>query len=474
MTNDQGLIPSFEYVLPAIRGIQAGREYYVSMCPVRFIPKLFAREDEENPPDQRVARSLNSKRVPDMANYILNNPDNYTVSAITAAIDADINFEPIGIEKEGRKMGRLRVPMDARFQITDGQHRCAAFEWALKQNPALGYETVAVILVLDIGLRYSQQMFLDLNRYGVHPDASLAILYDHRHPQATVVKAVIRNINVFRTLIDKEHQTLPVRSGKLFTLHTLYNATSMLLADWQTAELEQQIDLAIRYWQAVSYCIPDWEAVRQRTVSAREMRQDYVHSHAIALLGLGAVGSVLLSVYPHSWEERLQELRQIDWLRSNPDWEGRIMVKGQISRSRTSIGRMVAYLKGYLGLPLTSQEEELENASSLVGRENSRQQDQQKQRFIRRNTDQFIVILSACGNPDFRQTEDIGVPTLKLPVHSLEEASQICQGYILEYELGGGNWTGGQVLDARTNEQVGYIACSGKIWTELEDWMKLK
>jgi hypothetical protein len=248
----------------------------------------------------------------------------------------------------------------------------------------------------------------------------------------------------------------------------------MLLADWQTAELEQQIDLAIRYWQVVSYCIPDWEAVRQRTVSAREMRQDYVHSHAIALLGLGAVGSVLLSVYPHSWEERLQELRQIDWSRSNPDWERRIMVKGQISRSRTSVGRMVAYVKGYLGLPLTSQEEELENASGLVGRENSRQQDQQKQRFIRRNTDQFIVILSACGNPDFRQTEDIGVPTLKLPVHSLEEASQICQGYILEYELGGGNWTGGQVLDARTNEQVGYISYNGKIWTELEDWMKLK
>ncbi|TAG01836.1 MAG: DNA sulfur modification protein DndB, partial [Oscillatoriales cyanobacterium] len=33
--------PSFEYILPAIRGIQAGREYYVSMCPVRFLPKLF-------------------------------------------------------------------------------------------------------------------------------------------------------------------------------------------------------------------------------------------------------------------------------------------------------------------------------------------------------------------------------------------------------------------------------------------------
>lgn len=99
------------------------------------------------------------------------------------------------------------------------------------------------------------------------------------------------------------------------------------------------------------------------------MREAKLSRQRLALLGLGAVGSVLLSVYPHSWEERLQELRRIDWSRSNPDWEGRIMVKGQISRSRTSVGRMVAYLKGYLGLPLTSQEEELENASGLVGRE---------------------------------------------------------------------------------------------------------
>jgi len=36
----------FEYVLPVI-GIQSGREYYVSMCPVRLIRKLFPLDDEE-------------------------------------------------------------------------------------------------------------------------------------------------------------------------------------------------------------------------------------------------------------------------------------------------------------------------------------------------------------------------------------------------------------------------------------------
>ena len=30
---------NFSYVFPAIRGVQAGREYYVSMCPLRLLPK---------------------------------------------------------------------------------------------------------------------------------------------------------------------------------------------------------------------------------------------------------------------------------------------------------------------------------------------------------------------------------------------------------------------------------------------------
>jgi len=55
--------------------------------------------------------------------------------------------------------------MDARFMINDGQHRRAAFELALKENE-LGYKTIAVVFFLDVGLKRSQQMFTDLNRYA--------------------------------------------------------------------------------------------------------------------------------------------------------------------------------------------------------------------------------------------------------------------------------------------------------------------
>ena len=375
-------IPSFEYVLPVIRGIQAGREYYVSMCPVRFIPKFFAKDDEDVPPEIRARRRLSKTRVPEIARYILNNPKNYTFSAITASIDADITFEPLGTQGDGHKIGRLRVPMDAQFAIHDGVQRRAAFELALSENPDLGYETIALILFLDIGLKRSQQMCLDLNRYPIPLDSSLTILYDHRDERASLVRAVIKEVPVFRMLTDMESSTLSSRSGKLFTLSSVYNATLALLANHQKVDppnsplrggmteedISRQIELAARYWNAVSGYIPDWEQVLQKKVSAGEVRRDYVHCHGIAIAGLGRVGASLISIYPESWDEHLGGLTQIDWSRSNPDWQERIMSKGGISQSQISVGRMTAYIKKYLSLPLTPEEEQLENACVEVGR----------------------------------------------------------------------------------------------------------
>src|SRR5882672_12814385 len=107
----------FEYVFPAIRGVQARREYYVSMCPLRLIPKIFIFNEEELIPELRAQRVLNKSRLPEMARYILDNRDDYTFSAITASVDADVRFESIGSGKEGKQVGLLHIPMSARFII---------------------------------------------------------------------------------------------------------------------------------------------------------------------------------------------------------------------------------------------------------------------------------------------------------------------------------------------------------------------
>jgi DNA sulfur modification protein DndB len=357
---------AFEYVLPAIRGIQAGREYYVLMCPLRFIAKLFPNDEEVLPPQLRAQRLLNKARVPQLARYLLANPHNYTLSAIAAVVDADVSFEALGTEAEDRAIGRLHVPMDARFTIADGQHRRAAIELALQENPELGYESVAVVLFLDVGLARSQQMFTDLNRYNVHPPKSLNILYDLRDRKAQIARVVVQQVTVFRDLTELERATCPARSPNLFALNGIYNGTNALLGD-REEDLDTQIELAVKYWEAVSQQIPDWGRVLRGEVEAAKMRKEYLHSHAIALVGLGRVGSVLLSIYPEGWRERLAGLQGVNWARSHPDWEGRVIFNGRIAKTQTSEGLLTAYLKSAIGLPLTPAEEQLEQVRVLAG-----------------------------------------------------------------------------------------------------------
>ena len=86
---------NFGYQFPSLKGIQAGREYYVSQCPVRLLPRIFTFDDSELPVDARAQRTLNRQRIPEIARYIVENRDEYVFSAITASIDAEVSFESL-------------------------------------------------------------------------------------------------------------------------------------------------------------------------------------------------------------------------------------------------------------------------------------------------------------------------------------------------------------------------------------------
>src|SRR5579884_3566143 len=150
----------YAYTFPALRGVQAGKEYYVAMCPLELLPKLFLFDDISLPPKLRAQRTLNTARIPDIANYILQNRNDYAFSAITASIDGEARFESANKDDtRAGDVGFLIIPMAAHFIINDGQHRRAAIEEALKAQPDLGKETIAVVFYVDEGLRRSQQLF---------------------------------------------------------------------------------------------------------------------------------------------------------------------------------------------------------------------------------------------------------------------------------------------------------------------------
>ncbi len=75
-----------------------------------------------------------------------------------------MNFIDIGNNKN---LGVLEIDMDSSFLINDGQHRKAAIDAAIEEDPTLKEETISIVLYRDKGLERSQQMFTDLNKHAV-------------------------------------------------------------------------------------------------------------------------------------------------------------------------------------------------------------------------------------------------------------------------------------------------------------------
>lgn len=354
---------SFEYVFPAIRGIQAHREYYVSMCPLRLIPKVFLFNEDELVPELRAQRVLNKARLPEIARYMLDNREDYVFSAITASIDGAVNFVPAAGTGVDERMGTLHVPMTATFVINDGQHRRAAIELAMREEPQLADETIAVVFFLDIGLHRSQQMFADLNRYAVKPSKSLGVLYDHRDHGAQLARLVVLRSPVFRDVVEMERSTLASRSRKLFTLSAIYSATRALVTGHEAESLESMALRSADFWEEVAKQFPEWQLVRDRKMSAGEIRSDFIHSHGIVLQAIGRVGNALLLDRPSDWKKALVGLRTIDWSRKNAKlWEGRALVGGKVTKGTHNVTLTTNVIKRTMKLELSPEEQRVEDA----------------------------------------------------------------------------------------------------------------
>jgi DNA sulfur modification protein DndB len=251
--------------------------------------------------------------------------------------------------------------MKSRFVINDGQHRRAGIEAALQENPDLGDETIAVVFFLDVGLKRCQQMFADLNRYAIRPTTSLSILYDHSDEDAQVVKTLLHKVPVFTNLTETERSKISNRSIKLFTLSGIYHATQTLLAGRNEQAVEAKVELAAEFWNEVARHISDWQLVKERKVSAADLRRDYVHAHTLALAALARAGADLLSKHPRDWKQKLARLDSLDWARNNTRlWEGRSMSAGRLSKKTVNVVLTGNAIKKQLGLKLSAEEEATE------------------------------------------------------------------------------------------------------------------
>ena len=334
-----------------------GRQYYSLLMPLSEIPHLFKFDDWELcTPELRAQRVLNKARVPDITRYILANEDGYLFSSITASYSCPVKFVS---SAEDTEVGILEMELEnLEFIINDGQHRCAAIAAALKENPALGKEKISVLLFETESLERLQQMFSDLNRFVPQTSKSLGMLYDRRDNLSALTMELAEQVDVFRDMVEKEKVTIPRRSPKLFTISALYEANEELLgkkiAEQGSPVYAEILKRAVEYWTELSKIMDDWQKVKNGELSASELRQEKINTHAVVLRALGGVGRTLLEKYPHDWQRKLKLLERIDWRKSvgtsaNPLWDAVCITAGSVVSNRQARAATLAVLLREIG-----------------------------------------------------------------------------------------------------------------------------
>lgn len=353
----------YSYRFPAIRGTQATRDFYSFMCPLGIVHKLFVFDDVDIPDEFRAQRVLNKKRIPEISNYMLDNPTDYVFSSLTASIDGTITFEPASNESTLKDVGVISIDMESKLIINDGQHRRAAIEEAIKINPKLKDESISVVLFIDEALQRCQQMFSDLNQHAVNISNSIGILYDHRDPLALHTKEIVSTNANLKTYVDMSNSTLAHKSNKLFLLSNFHEANMKLLKglDFNSEDVRQ---FSREYWAYLAHHFNEWLIVFRQEVTPFHSRQSSISSYGVVLEALGVLGNHLYVKHPRSWQNKLEKLNQINWSRTNSsDWQHRcIGPTGKIVKNQSAIKLTVNKIKQYIDVPLTEQENRLEIA----------------------------------------------------------------------------------------------------------------
>lgn len=340
----------FNYSFPAVQGKQANATYYICMIPCKLLKILFKKNEEDTLPEYRAQRKLNEKRIPEIRDYILKNRNTYVFSALAASIDGPFKF----IES-GNSLGVLEVEMSSVFLINDGQHRNAAIQEAIIEDESIGEETIPVVFFADKGLKRSQQMFTDLNKYAVKPSKSQNTFYDHKDPLSLLSKQIINENQFLKNYTDVENDTLGKFSAKLFTLNSFYIANKIIIG---SKAIDDSIkSYCSKYWKFVVENILEWNMLDKKELTKKSLREEYIITQNVVLYALGKLGNYFLN-NKDPMEEYLVNLKKINWLRTNPEWKDRTIVNGRIVVKNKNINLTFLKIKQLIGLELSASEQE--------------------------------------------------------------------------------------------------------------------
>ncbi|MBD5341594.1 MAG: DGQHR domain-containing protein [Bacteroides sp.] len=343
--------------IPALRGEIGGTIYYTSNLKFSQIANLVKRIDNELHTSlslkDEIQRALSDNYIK-IKQYILTQSDHFFNALVLAVYDGQPEWTEIRYELNDEMfsdVGILHFNGNEKIFPVDGQHRVEGIKAALKENPDLSDETIAVILIghksTPEGMEKSRRIFSTLNRYAKPVRLGDIIALDEDDIVAITTRIQLEENSLFEgaRIKSSNSKSIPASDQIAFTtLMTLYdchlelfklykfngNVSANKLKDYQRIRPEEnEISnfnaYLAEFWNKMVLYFPELsQYLKDKSVSpaARYRNSENGGSllfRPVALLPF--VSAIMKIGEKYNIEEILRNISKINRCISSPLWE---------------------------------------------------------------------------------------------------------------------------------------------------------
>lgn len=345
-----------EVLLEAAALRMGGRTMYATAGPASSVIRLIDQPSTWDPlAKQPHGNRVRSKdHVAAIKEYIEHEENPILNSIVVYAKSNDVTF----VTADGLgDVGHLKVKIGTRFDVGDGQHRCAALAESLAEledaddndprRERIENLSVPLIVVVDDDPARRAQDFVDLQRNAKPPSGSLGSSMDRRHAinRFTLEIAKTADLTDGGQRVEFLKDTVGKLSGKLYTFQAFRQfVTTLIIGSSQRtrAGLEKAADDAVGngYYAAefnrvldlvntAAHTMPGWAEIMDGSVTVAEFRADYLHATAA---GLYTLGIALYKVHNDGGDvdEAIAKAAEIDWRRKPIAEDGKSFFDGTL------------------------------------------------------------------------------------------------------------------------------------------------
>lgn len=260
---------NYKIFLPALTGIFANWRYYQVIMKVENIVEIIGKSDENKSIyrirsvdeveeihskeiNEMLQRVFDKSRLNPLKNYLTKQKDKYVNNLTIAIYGGEPEWLPISLHSSdfkeydnniawelfGKSFGIIKLSGAETLFVLDGQHRLKALREAVKLDPELKNQEVAITLVThfpsEAGKKKTRRLFTTINRYAKPVSDGESILLDEDDLSSILVRRIIEEYKLFsgKSIIAQNktsNLSLPAQNSKLTSVISLWNVNETLI-----------------------------------------------------------------------------------------------------------------------------------------------------------------------------------------------------------------------------------------------------